>query len=416
MTQTLATVGGATGIIAKLMAESLEDKLQFCKNISKANTEDFKGKNGYAAGQTIYINKPARFIPNTTSFDITSSIQDVVEVQVPLTLNIISNVPVEIDSLDIAYNMELKSLYERVIEPATQAVAQNVESQVLTQMINGVYNLVGTAGSTTYDIDTIQSAKERMNKGLTPKDDLRFLLIDSTAGRNAVVARQGLFQAGSEIAKQYKQGYVGMADSFKWMENELIPVHTNGTDPGTGITLATTSLNGATTVALTGGSGDTLTAGTVITFAGRYAVHPITKTQQNFLAPFVVTALNTASGTAYTGVPISPTIYDAATGKSLQNVSSLPTSGDVVTVLTGGASAAYQQGIAFHKSAARLASVPLVMPKMVEFAEQATSESGRVTISIIRAWDQLKRRMITRVDYLGGLCIDRPEFACRLTA
>jgi hypothetical protein len=53
------------------------------------------------------------------------------------------------------------------------------------------------------------------------------------------------------------------------------------------------------------------------------------------------------------------------------------------------------------------------MPKNAEFAAQETYEG--ITVSIVRDFDIKTRKMITRVDFLGGLVADRPEWACRIT-
>lgn len=409
MSNTIQTVKAAAGLLAKAAVVELVDNLQFTKSITKADAADYKGKNGYSAGDTIYIAKPARFIP-ITSFDITSSINDFVEEKVPLVLDTPVTVSVSLDSQELASTIDLSQVYNRAIKPAVHSIAQTVESTFLTTSVNATYNLVGTAGSTTFDTNTMMSAAARMSQFLAPMSE-RFALLDPVASQSAVVARKGQFQAATEIAKQYKDGVMGMADSFAYLQNNLLPTHTRGTQTGS-LTVATTSVNGATTIALTGTSGGTLTKGDVFTVANVFAVHPITKVTQNFLQQFVVTADNTASGTAYTGVAISPTIYDATTGKALQNVNRFPTSADVVTIV-GSLSTGYTQNLAFHKDAFRMVSVPLVMPQAVEFAEQETYKG--ITVAIVRAFDVLKRRMITRVDFLGGITATRPEWACRIT-
>ncbi len=403
-------VNDAAGVLAKAAAMTIADELQFTKSIAQADPSDYDGVNGYSAGATIYVSKPARFVPGS-AFDMTSTLQDIKEEKVALTLDIISNVGVEVNSLEMATTVQLKSLIKRFIKPAAQTIAQDVESRMLIKAKNAVANQVGTAGSTVYDPDLVLSAREKMNKYLCPKDDLRRFLHESTAGRSAVGARKGLFQASDEIAKQYKQGYVGMADGFTWLENELLPSHTNGTQVVSGsATMSGTAAEGATTFGITGTSSGTLTAGTSFTIANVYAVHPITKVTQPFLQQFVVTALNTAVSTAYTAVAISPAPYTSTSG-GLQNVSRIPTSGDAITLVSGALSTAYQTGLCFHKNAFRMVSVPLVMPTAVEYAAQETVEG--ITVSIVRAFDIVKRRMITRLDYLGGFVADRPEWACK---
>lgn len=411
MPNTHNTIKNGPGLFLKAAAQMLEDELQFTKSIEKAPAEDFNGKNGYSAGDTVYISKPARYVPQTTS-DITSSIQDSNEEKVALTLDINSTVGMQISSFEFATEVDVKNAVERFGKPAVSAIAQNVEQRMLQSMTQATYNLVGTAGSTQFAVDDILAAREKMNKFLAPKDDGRYFLSDSTANRLAVGARKGLFQSASNIAEQYKTGAVGMADSFTWLENELLYVHARGTQAVTGATVnGTLSTQGAASMNVTGTSGGTLKKGDVFTVAGVFAVHPITKQAYPFLQQFVVTADNTASGTAYTGVQFSPAVY---TTGGRQNVSAFPTNGSAIVVV-GATSSSLTQNLAFHKSAFRMVSVPLIMPKNAEIAEQYTSESG-FTIALVRDFDVLQRRMITRLDFLGGVAAVRPEWASRVTA
>ena len=405
------TVLKNAGIVAQAAAMALVDDLQFLKSIDKADEADWKGKNGFSAGDTLYINKPARFQPNQ-AFDATSSILNFTESTVPLVLNTISSVPVSLGSDELAHDINIKEIVKRIIKPGVAGIAQDVESRMLTTVNSLVANQIGTAGSTVYDPDTILSARETMSKYLGPKDDNRFLLLDSTAMRNAVGQRKGLFQSSEAIAKQYKQGFVGMADGFKWLENELLPSQTNGTATVTGATVTSTvSTQGSTTLTITdtGGGSETLTAGTRFTVAGIYAVHPQTKKQYPFLQQFVVTAAATASSGAFS-VTVSPAMY---TTGSLQNISGFPTSTNAIVYLSGAASTTYQMGLAFHKDAFRFASVPLIQPTAVEFAAQETYEG--VTVAIVRAFDVYKRTMVTRLDVLCGIAAVRPEWAVGIT-
>lgn len=413
MTNTFNTNKNAPGIIAQAAAVMLADELQFCKSVSKADESDFAGKNGYSSGDTIYISKPARFVPQTTQ-DITSSIQDIKEEKAPLTLDILSTIGLGTDSLEFAYDIQVEQYLKRVVKPAVSSLAQDIEKQMLQKATQGTFNLVGTAGSTTFAPDDILSAREKMNKFLCPKDNNRYFLHDSTAGRKAVGERKGLFQSSSNIAEQYKMGYVGTADGFNWMENELLYTHTNGADVAVAVEADVVAIaTGASTLGVDGvTSGATIEKGSVFTIANVYSVHPITKVSTGQLQQFVVTADVTETASNQVTIAISPTIYGPTSG-SLQNVDALPADEAAVTFV-GSASTTYTQNLAFHKNAFRMASVPLIMPKNAEFAEQRTVDG--LTIAIVRDFDVLTRKMITRLDFLGGLCLERPEWACRITA
>lgn len=404
------TIKGGPGLFLKAAAQMLEDELQFTKSIAKAPAEDYNGKNGYSAGDTVYISKPARYVP-TTSFDITSSIQDSTEEKVALTLDTISTVGMSIDSFEFATEVDLRNSVERFAKPAASAIAQNIEQRLLQKATQATYNLVGTAGSTQFAPDDVLSAREKMSKYLCPKDNGRFFLQDSTAGRLAVGSRKGLFQSSSNIAEQYKTGMIGQADGFNWLENELLYVHTRGTATGAHTVTTTIAAQGQATINITGTGTQTLKKGDVFTVANVFAVHPITKQAYPFLQQFVVTADATAVAGAYTAVGISPAVYTTGT---LQNINRFPTASDVVT-LVGSLSTSYTQNLCFHKEAFRMVSAPLVMPTKAEISEQITTAGG-ITVALIRDFDILKRRMVTRLDVLAGLAAVRPEWATRITA
>lgn len=411
MANTINNVSDVGKVIAKMGAAILADNAPFYQSCDKEPASSFGQVNGYNVGQTINVSVPARPVIGTTA-DITSSGSNVTEEKVAMTLNQRYVADAKLTTLEIQNSLALKDWGNRVLKPYMSAMGQTIDAQFMTLAKNATYNLVGTAGSTVFDTATIASAREKLRKNLAPLGDDLTLALDSTAMSSAYNARKGLFQDSSQIAKQYRSGVVGIADGFNYVETNLTPLHTRGTQTGS-FTVATTSVNADATIALTGTSGGTLKAGDVFTVASVFAVHPITKATQNYLQQFVVTADNTASGTAYTGVAISPTIYDATTGKSLQNVNRFPTSADVVTIV-GSLSTGYQQSLAFHKQAFRVASVPLMKPEGAHMTGQETVDG--MTVRVWMDSNILTDTMVIRLDFLGAFAAVRPGWACRITA
>lgn len=411
MANTHNNIKDGPGLFAKAVAQTLKDNLQFCNKIEKADASDFDGKNGFKAGDTIYTSKPARYVPQTT-FDITSSIQDNVEEKAALTLDTISTIGMEIDSLEFATEVDLQNSIKRFGIPAAESIAQDVEQRFLEKATDATYNLTGTAGSNAFAIADTLAAKSKLDKNLAPVKD-RSLLLNSSASILAIDARDGLFQSSAQIAKQYEDGMMGRADGFDWYQNELITTHTNGTDTDPAAVDDASFTEGSSTLTIDalGAGTDTVTKGTVFTIAGVNRVHPITKDDTGELMQFVVTADFTASSGGG-DLSISPAIYAGSGG--LQNVSALPADDAVVTFQTGSASTGYAQSLAFHKSAFKMVSVPLVKPNGVDLVASETVDG--ITVNIVRDYDVLQNRMITRVDFLGGLSAVRPEWACRLTA
>ena len=415
MPNVITTNKSAPGKIAKIMAALLADELHFTKAIDSVGADEFTPQaGGYSPGDTIFVNKPARFIVGTNR-DITSSIQDINEEKVPLVLNTIFSHGVALTSNEIATDMAMKSFSKRVLEPVVSSMAQKIESLWIQAATQSVSNIVGTPGSTIFNTLTMMQAKQRMNELVVPSGPL-FAFLTPSAETSAVDARKGLFQSSEEIAKQYRNGYMGTSEGFNYMSNNLLYTHTTGTGTQTNGSVTTTAAltNGATTIAVTGLTGTgTITAGTVFTVAGAFAVHPITKATLPFLQPFVVTANATAAAGAAT-LSVSPTIY-SSTGVGLQNVSALPSSSAAVVFLTGTASStAYQQSLAFKREAFRFATVPLMLPPGVAEAYQETVNG--ITIRVTSDYDIKTDQYIMRTDFLGGFVTVRPEWACRITA
>lgn len=407
MPNAVSNVKSRGALIAKDAAGFLSDTMQFVKTIDKQDPSIFKGMNGYSAGDTVRINVPTQFTVGTSA-NITSSIQDVVEGGIALTVNNQYNVPIAFTSQELATDEQYGRWREAVLKPAMIALSNQVEQACLQQAYQSVSSLVGTFGSTTFDTDTVLQAGERITTRGCADFDNRFVLLNPAATRSAVNARKGQFQSSDEISKQYKSGAMGMADGFTFLQNNLLPTHTNGTATGS-LTVNGGGQTGAT-INLTGTGTQTITAGTVFTIAGVFAVHPVTKATLSNLQQFVVTANATAVAGAYTAVAISPSIV---TSGATQTVSAGPAAGAAVTIV-GSASAAATQNLAFHKSAFRFVSLPLIQPEGVNMVGQETSNG--ITVRVVEAYDILQDRMILRADLLWGMANVRPEWACRLTA
>lgn len=409
MANNFSTIKDAGGVIAKVGAKVLEDNVIFCKSIAQADATDYDGKNGYKNGDTIYVNIPMRATP-TSSFDQTSTVQDVVEVTKPLTLDIVSSVAFDVNTNEFATEIGLESVMNRIIKPAAVSMAHDFENKILERVTPWIYNSVGTPGSNTFDVDVILEARQKLNENLCPKNtDERFFMFNSKAGRKAVGARKGLFQSSEEISKQYKEGYIGIADGFNWLESEMTQTHTNGNDVVFEVR-TTVSTQGATSIVVEGLTTTTGTVkkGTVFTVAGVNAVHPQTREDLGELQQFVVTADATADGSGYATLSVSPAMYTTGT---LQNITAFPADGAAITPV-GTASQTARQNIAFHKNAFRMVTVPLILPTNAEFAAQYSYKG--FNMAVVYDWDQAKRKMMLRLDMLGGVCQERPEWACRV--
>lgn len=410
MTNQVLTNKSAPGIVAKLAAAQLADQAMFIKTCDKEDSstfgQDFKNAQ---PGDTIYVKKPARFTVGS-SFDLTSSLQDIVEEKVPLTLNKVASIGITMNSLEIAYNKGIKKWNDDILKPAMNALAANLDQWALAQATAATNALVGIAGTQPGAIKQFSLSRQKLVEQLCPKDDGIYSFINPATNTETVDARKGLLTPTAELSKIYREGAVGQGQGQKYVESNLLTTYTNGTATGS-VTVTTTSTTGDTTIALTGTSSQTLTLGQVFTISSVFDVHPLTKQTLGTLKQFVVLANNTASSGAFTGVQISPTIYGSGSG-ALQNVSALPQSGATVTIF-GAASTVYPQNLTFHKKAMRFCFVPLFLPEAVDFKAMETVDG--ISVAVIRDFIPLTRTEIMRFDVLAGAVAVRPEWMCRIS-
>lgn len=404
-------------VLSKMAAGYFMDNIQFIKTVDKEPDSSFGSVNGYKVGDTINVNIPAVFTPTSGNLDITSTIQDVVEGTKSLALTSTQTIGVDADSLELRNDIseeELLAKGERILKPAMSALASAVEQDCIATASDAVYNITGTPGSTVFDTATMLGAKDQIARYLAPTGD-RKALLNSVAMSSAVNARKGLFQSSEDIAKQYRQGYVGTADGFDYMENELLNTHTNGNDTSFEVR-TTVSTEGQSTLVVEGltTTTGTVTKGTVFTIDTVFAVHPITKATTSELQKFVVTADATADGSGYATLSVSPSFYTSGADNGLQNISAFPADGDTCNVLTGSASTGYVQNLVYAPSAFRFLSSKLYQPKNVEMSGVATEDG--ITVNMVSDFDVLTRKEILRFDVLYGFAAVRPEWACRVTS
>jgi hypothetical protein len=407
------TVKAAQTIIAKGAAAMFKDKAQFLNTIDIEPSSSFGNVNGYQPGDTISINKPARFTMGTTA-DVTSTVQSILEDKVALTVARQRNVPIALTSAAIATDLDLKQWMKRVLDPAITTLVNGIEAEILADASKAVANTVGTPGSSLFDQSMMLQGRERLMKMLPPTNEFHALL-DSTAMRLAGVARNGQFNDQSELSKLYKTGVVGRSDGFIFHENNLLPTHTNGNSV-TGVQVnATISTQGATQIVLKGltNTTGTVTAGQVFTVAGVFAVHPVTKVAYSHLQQFVILGNVTASGAGVATVDIGVVANTNGlhTTGSRQNISAFPAENAVVTFV-GNASQSFTKSFGYHKSAFRFCSLPLIKPTGLHMAEQRTEDN--ITIRIIQDYQSLTDQMLMRVDVLYGFVAVRPEWSVAL--
>jgi hypothetical protein len=383
-------------MITKEALRVLHQKLNFVGNIDRQYDNSF-AKSGAKIGDTLRIRKPVRY---TVTDGATLGTQDSTETSVSLPITNQKHVPMSFTSEELT--LDIDDFSKRFIEPAMAQLAASVEFDVLSNRYKDVFNLVGTPGSAVTFKNILESRK-KLNDNLAPMDGERCVTMNTQANVDLVDGLKGLFQDSSQISKQYKEGLMGVTAGYNFYENTLIPSHTAGAGVDDAY-LVNGAAESGSAITVDGGAG-ALVKGDVFTIAGVFMVHPETRQSTGVLQQFTVTA-NYAGGAG--DISISPPI--TASG-AYQTVSNVPADNAPLTFV-GTASTAFQQSLAFHKSAFTFATADLVLPQGVDFASRQTYDG--ISLRIIRQYDINTDAFPCRVDVLYGSASLYPQLASRV--
>lgn len=390
-------------MITKESLRVLVGSLSFTNKMKRSWDDEFNIK-GAKIGQTINIRKPARYVGRTGPV---VSIEAQTETYVPLTLNQQYGVDLAFTSAEETMSLDLYS--DRVIKPAMANIASRIDAFNIANTWNSVYNQVGTPGSAVTTLQTYLQAGVILDNNLAPRDGMRSFITDPNTQATATGLGLNLFNPAKEISEQYKTGLLTDALGFEWYLDQQANSHTNGAFGGTPIVGA--GGQSGSTINTTGWSSgaSTLTAGTVITFAGSYAVNPQTKQKLGVLQQFVVTA-DTSDTTGSMAIPVSPALVLSG---AFQNVSAAPTSGGAV-VVSGASGVTNAQSMVMHTDAFAFGCSELDLYQGLDMASRATDPETGLSVRIIRDYDVRNDQLITRFDILFGSTVLYTQLACRV--
>lgn len=399
-------------VIVKESLRELKNQLTFTNSINRQYDDRFAASGG-KVGDTINIRLPNRYVANDGA---TLVIQDSEDRSVPLTLDQHKHVGMAFSQKDLTLSVD--AFKERYIKPAVTTLASAVDYYMYNTMYKSVFSSVGvpSASALPSTLKGFTQAKAKM-AGLGASVENLTSIVDPMVEASLVEGLKGLFQSSEQIAKQYEKGVMGFAAGSKFKMSQSVAKHTSGAPVGTPAVKTTIAAEGATTIAVDGITGSITNcykAGDVIQIGGVYAVNPLTKASTGELAQFVVTANTDSATNEIASLPISPAIY--LTGAK-QNVDAYPVDGGLIT-LFGNASSygglVVPQNMVFHKDAFVLGCADIELPKGMEMAARASDPDSGLSIALIKGFDIVNYRSITRLDIIfGGKCV-YPEFACRV--
>lgn len=389
------TILTPTAVTRKAL-QILHQKLNFVGSMNRQYDDSF-AKSGAKIGDSLKIRLPNQYTVRTGA---TLSTQDTTESSTTLQVSTQKGVDTVFTSAELTLSMD--DFAERILEPAMAVLAANIEADAFN-MAKDVYAAVDNVGS-ALTLNKVLTARKRLTDALAPQSNRR-LILNTQDNLDLVDGLKGLFQDSSTIAKQYRDGMVGVTAGFgEIYENTLLPSQATGDAAAA----TTCTVNGASQIGasltIANASAKTFKAGDIVTFAGCNRVHPETKADTGELQQFVVT-----SDAASTTLAISPAIVVSG---ATQNVSGSPTNGGAV-VKIGTASGVYKPSLAFHRDAFTFATADL------EDVSQYGAWGARevfdgISLRIARQYSISADTVPCRIDVLYGYKTIRPQLACRI--
>ena len=389
-------------MITRKSLEILENNLVLTRNVNRQYDDSFAVE-GAKIGSTLRIRLPDRALVTDGA-----ALQVQADNEQFTTLTVSSQKHIGVNFTSAELTMQLDDFAERVLKPRVSQLASSVDADVATSY-KGIYNTVGTPGTTPATSLVLLQANQKLNEFATPMDQ-RYATVNPAANAGLVEGMKGLFNPTGTISRQFKNGMMGEGilglDEINMSQS--ISNHTNG-DWGTAITVTSTvATEGQSTLPISfTGSSKTWNAGDVFTIAGVFAVNPQTRQSTGSLQQFVVTAAVTGSSTAT--LNISPALYTA--GNALATVFSFPQASAVVTMV-GSANTGYPQNLIYHKDAISFATADLLLPQGVDMASRQVHNG--ISLRIVRQYDINNDRLPCRIDVLYGFNAIRPVTAVRL--
>lgn len=398
--------------VTRRALEILHQKANFIGSINRQYDDSF-ANSGAKIGDSLRIRKPNEYTVRTGAV---MDVQDTEETSVTLQVATQKGVDTNFTSDDLT--LDLDDFSERILEPAMSVLAANIEADVMN-VYKDVWNEYADVGDAVALADVLYVSKI-LDDNLAPRAN-RSLNLDTLANLSLVSANSTLFNDPAKISRQYREGriggdFLGFQDVY---QNTLWPIHTTGTDDGTGDYLVnqTSWTQGDTTATIDTGAG-TWKQGDIFSFGDGSSngnvlrVHPESKASTGIGQQYVVTA---DVGTSATSIAFQPPIYTTGGRQNITHVpdNNAPLHKEEWNYGTDiGASADYQVCMGYHRDAFTIATADLVMPNGVDFAAREVFDG--ISMRIVRQYDINNDKFPCRLDVLYGYKAIRPEWACRL--
>lgn len=401
-----------TDLVTRFAVKHFLNEMQMANRVDRQLDSQYR-----KVGETINVRRPVMFTSGTGA-DISSSINDITEGQVPVTLDTQSHVAFEIDSKAMSLNVE--DAQDRYIRPAMVELAQKVESAIAGSYMY-IPNFVGTPGTTPSTYAQIAAADEVLTRLGVPDPSMWSLFLNPASTNAVSDNNKGLYlEKNARTALEMAQigPFAGFPSVYK---NQSLVNHTVGALGGTpvvngasqNVTYAASRNTGTQSLVTDGWSNsitDVVKAGDTFTIAGVYEVNRRTRQSTGSLQTFTILADADSDGSGNATLTIAPAMI---TSGAYQTVDAAPADDAAITIKSGTAATSYVQNMAFHKNAITLAMAPLDLPTAGALASVRSFDN--ISIRGVQQYDVIHDKTIFRFDILYGVKVQNPDFAVRIT-
>ena len=363
--------------VAKLALPTLLNNLMMAGLVYRDYAKEFR-----KVGNTVRIRKPAVLTAIEFAGDLTGEYQNITESYTDVLLDKIIVVPVEILATDLT--LDILSFNTQIVEPAVQAIAQELDVR-LCKLYKDVPYYSDTTDATA--VSDLLDARRTMVLNKMPFGAQRYGVMSplTTAALLALPAFHEIDKVGE--TKPLKEASLGHKFGYDFFENQNIQNHvTHASIAADEFGTAAISLAGVTSMLVSNlGAAGTIYDGTIFTIAGDDQ-------------KYVVTA-DAAIGGATATISFYPDLKVAT-----------PDGDEVVTFKKTVATS--MENLMFHKNAFAMVTAPIAPP--IGGAKGATMNYKGLTINVVYDYVGSQFKNVITFSVLCGFKTLTPELALRL--
>lgn len=207
-------------VIARRALATLYDTIVLAQLVYRDYDQDFSGKQG----DTITVRKPATFEAKVFNRANGIQLQDITEGSFPVTLDTLLDVSFPVTSEE--RTLELDQLQERVIAPAAEAIAQDVDKRLADGLVDaangsGGGGTVVSSGSASSVFTGKNGARALLGRKNIPFGD-RFAVLSPEAAGVALDDPRFVEADKSGTTTALREGSVGRVYGFNTYESQTL--------------------------------------------------------------------------------------------------------------------------------------------------------------------------------------------------